>query len=179
MQQESAKVYLFFPIRLYLGEFLFSSFFFSTPVASGRCQETVTSHGINSFSPDRLLEETRLLGCLRNRGTLSNALRSLSDDPPPRASIPLPPIFHKICIRGCAADSCFEFRYTSLTYARGILSLSWKTLERYWNLCLQIFLSYLSPFIEKRGMKLIYASNAVFAWICRNSFIVKDMEIIR
>lgn len=176
MQQESAKVYLFFPIRLYLGEFLFSSFFFSTPVASGRCQETVTSHGINSFSPDPLLEETRLLGCLRNRGTLSNALRSLSDDPPPRASIPLPPIFHKICIRGCAADSCFEFRNIPRLRMPEESSLS---LGRHWNLCLQISLFYLSSFIEKRGMKLIYASNAVFAWICRNSFIVKNMEIIR
>lgn len=47
----------------------FSFFFLFSPVASGRCQETVTSHGINSFSPilpDFLLEETRLFAEPRN-----------------------------------------------------------------------------------------------------------------
>lgn len=75
---------------------------------------------------------SRKLGCLRNRGTLSNALCSLSDDHPPRASIPLPPIFHKICIRGCAADSCFEFRdILACVCQRNPLSLSLS--GRHWN----------------------------------------------
>lgn len=87
---------------------------FSTPVASGRCQETVTSHGINSFSPillPRLSTRENSAPPLfaEPRNTLERPVLIVRR-PTPSVHPSSPPIFHKICIHGCAADSCFEFR---------------------------------------------------------------------
>lgn len=157
----------------------FSFFFLFSPVASGRCQETVTSHGINSFSPilpDFLLEETRLFAEPRN--TLEHPVLIVRRPPTPTIH-PSSPIFHKICIRGCAADSCFEFRdILACVCQRNPLSLS-LSLEDTGTileaLCLQISLltlSYLSPLSSR--MKLI--STRSFYMDLREFVYHRDME---
>lgn len=108
-----------------------------------------------SFSPDFLLGKTRLLRCLRNRGTLSNALCSLSDDPP-RASIPLPPLFSTRFVsmgvrQTPVSNSVIYLAYVCQRNPRLLFLSLWKTLEL---MPPNLLLSYFSS-IEKRGMKLI------------------------
>lgn len=113
----------------------FSFFFLFSPVASGRCQETVTSHGINSFSPilpDFLLEETRLFAEPRN--TLERPVLIVR---PPTPSIhPSSPHFPQDLYPWVCGRLLFRIPwYTRLRMPEeSSLSLSlWKTLERYWK----------------------------------------------
>lgn len=115
----------------------FSFFFLFSPVASGRCQETVTSHGINSFSPilpDFLLEETRLFAEPRN--TLERPVLIVRRPPTPSIHPSSPPFSTRFVSVGVRQTPVSNSVIYSLAYARGILSLSlslWKTLERYWK----------------------------------------------
>lgn len=114
----------------------FSFFFLFSPVASGRCQETVTSHGINSFSPillDFLLEETRLFAEPRN--TLERPVLIVRRPPTPSIH-PSSPHFPQDLYPWVCGRLLFRIPwYTRLRMPEeSSLSLSlWKTLERYWK----------------------------------------------
>lgn len=103
----------------------FSFFFLFSPVASGRCQETVTSHGINSFSPilpDFLLEETRLFAEPRN--TLERPVLIVRRPPTPSIHPSSPPFSTRFVSVGVRQTPVSNSVIYSLAYARGILSLS-------------------------------------------------------
>lgn len=109
----------------------FSFFFLFSPVASGRCQETVTSHGINSFSPilpDFLLEETRLFAEPRNTRTPCAHCQTTTHPEHPSLFPPFSTRFVSVGVRQTPVSNSVIY---SLAYARGILSLSLS--GRHWN----------------------------------------------
>lgn len=158
----------------------FSFFFLFSPVASGRCQETVTSHGINSFSPilpDFLLEETRLFAEPRN--TLERPVLIVRRPPTPSIH-PSSPHFPQDLYPWVCGRLLFRIPwYTRLRVPEeSSLSLSLfledtgTILE---PLCLQISLltlSYLSPLSSR--MKLI--STRSFYMDLREFVYHRDME---
>lgn len=124
-----------------------------------------------SFSPDFLLGKTRLLRCLRNRGTLSNALCSLSDDPP-RASIPLPPLFSTRFVsmgvrQTPVSNSVIYLAYVCQRNPRFLFLSLWKTLELMPPNFPPPFLFLLHREARNEINLASLFCNAVFTWICR------------
>lgn len=157
-RQESAKVYLFFPIRLYLGPVYHFSFFPSFFDAG--CQWPVPRNGDvpwNQFFLPHPSPPTFYSGKLGSSAVCGTEEHSRTPcahcqtTHPERPSL-FPPYFPQDLYPWVCGRLLFRIPwYTSLTYARGILDSSFSLSGRHWNLCLQISSFLISPPSRSEG----------------------------